>query len=284
MIQDIFPRRLCNQYDPAQAPDENSFVLRFHRAELLVCTGAQTRLPCVCDFDSLPALTYLFSVDEERYFLLQEDVPCRSESTFMTITALRESGFGPQHRLFAVMTAKHLSDWYADNRFCGRCASPMIHSDKERCMVCSRCGYHVYPRIMPAVIVGVINGDSLLLTHYRTGYRHNALIAGFTEIGETLEETVAREVMEESGLRVKNIRYYKSQPWGVANDILMGYYCEVDGDDSIRMDESELSYAKWVPRAEIVLQPDSASLTNEMMMMFRDGKIKKPEDGQTLSL
>ena len=121
------------------------------------------------------------------------------------------------------------------------------------------------------MIVGVVDGERLLLTRYRTGYPHNALIAGFTEIGETVEQTVSREVMEEVGLRVKNIRYYKSQPWGIANDILMGYYCEVDGDPTIHMDEYELKYAEFVEREKIELQPDDFSLTNEMMWMFKKG-------------
>ena len=84
---------------------------------------------------------------------------------------------------------------------------------------------------------------------------------------------MAREVMEEAGIRVKNIRYYKSQPWGVASDILAGFFCEVDGDDRITMDRSELKYARWVPRQEIILQPTDYSLTNEMMRRFRDGEI-----------
>ena len=125
---------------------------------------------------------------------------------------------------------------------------------------------------MPAVSVGVINGNRLLITRYRTGFAHNALIAGFTEIGETAEQTVAREVMEEAGIRVKNLRYYKSQPWGIANDLLLGYYCEVDGDDTIHMDEGELKYAQWVAREDIQLQPDDFSLTNEMMTRFKEGK------------
>lgn len=79
--------------------------------------------------------------------------------------------------------------------------------------------------------------------------------------------------MEEVGLKVKNIRYYKSQPWGMASDILMGYFCEVDGDDDIFMDESELKYAEWVYREDIVLQPSDYSLTNEMMKIFKENKI-----------
>ena len=128
---------------------------------------------------------------------------------------------------------------------------------------------------MPAVIVGVIQRekDQILLTKYKTGISYYALVAGFTEIGETLEETVAREVLEETGLHVKNIRYYKSQPWGIANDILAGFFCEAEGDATIRMDASELKLAQWVNRKDVPLQPDDASLTNEMMQIFRDGKI-----------
>ena len=131
----------------------------------------------------------------------------------------------------------------------------------------------IYPRIVPAVIVGITNGDKILVTQYKTGYAHYALVAGFTEIGETLEETVAREAMEETGLKVKNIRYYKSQPWGIVDDILVGFYCDVDGDDTIHMDEGELKVAEWRAKEEIELQPDDYSLTNEMMTMFKEGRI-----------
>nr|MCR4704778.1 NUDIX domain-containing protein [Lachnospiraceae bacterium] len=86
------------------------------------------------------------------------------------------------------------------------------------------------------------------------------------------EECVAREVMEETGIKVKNIRYYKSQPWGMALDILAGFYCDVDGDDTIRMDANELKYAEWVKREDIVLQPNNLSLTNEMMNEFKEGR------------
>ena len=89
-----------------------------------------------------------------------------------------------------------------------------------------------------------------------------------------LDHHRAREVMEEAGIRVKNITYYKTQPWGIANDLLIGYYCDLDGDPSITMDKSELKYAAWVKREDIQLQPDETSLTNEMMMMFKNGTIQ----------
>ena len=84
---------------------------------------------------------------------------------------------------------------------------------------------------------------------------------------------MAREVFEETGVRVKNIRYYKSQPWGIVKDLLVGFYCDLDGDDTIRVDHNELHSAEWRERKDIVLQPDNFSLTNEMLTMFKEGRI-----------
>ena len=98
------------------------------------------------------------------------------------------------------------------------------------------------------------------------------MLAGYTEIGETLEQTVAREVMEEVGLRVKNIRYYKSQPWGVDGNVLMGFYCDLDGDDTICLDTTELSLAQWHDRHALPARDDGISLTREMIRVFEEGK------------
>lgn len=277
MIQDIYPHTLDNQYKLNVVPAEEDFVLLYQGRSVLVRLGQRIELPTVKEFGA-KELTYLFSVDGVRFFLPKESCMSPEQEAALLelgyqmsdLKDLREAKNGPKELLYAVYTGKHLADWYRDTKFCGRCGEPMAHSEKERAMVCPKCGYTAYPRIMPAVIVGVINKDRILITRYRVGYNHNALIAGFVEIGETVEETVAREVMEEAGIRVKNIRYYKSQPWGIANDILLGYYCEVDGDDTIRMDSEELKYAEWVRPEDIVLQPDSSSLTNEMMQKFKN--------------
>lgn len=192
---------------------------------------------------------------------------------FRSVRRLRKDGVGPKERIFALMTGYQLSNWYRDNRFCGTCAARTVHSQRERALICPRCGRTIYPRIVPAVIVGVTNGDEIVLTRYAARQMNfYALIAGFTEIGETLEETVQREVMEEVGLKIKNIRYYKSQPWGVVDDILAGFFCDVDGDTAIRMDQNELKEAVWVRRQDIEGQPDDYSLTNEMMMLFKAGE------------
>jgi len=192
--------------------------------------------------------------------------------TFYSLHAMRELGLSSNTGIFAAYSAFHLDKWYRANRFSGCCGTKTEPDTVERALVCPSCGSKTYPRINPAVIVGVKNGDRILLTKYKSGFAHNALVAGFVEFGETLEQTVRREVMEEAGIHVKNIRYYKSQPWGIALDLLAGFYCEVDGDDTIRMDRSELKYAEWVRREDIILQPSDHSLTNEMMKRFKEGK------------
>lgn len=131
-----------------------------------------------------------------------------------------------------------------------------------------------FPKICPAVIVGVTDGNRILMSKYagRT-YKNYALIAGFTEIGETVEQTVAREVMEEVGLKVKNIRYYKSQPWAFTDTLLMGFYCDLDGADTITLDENELALAQWFDREDIPEVLSTESLTNEMILRFKNGGV-----------
>ena len=178
----------------------------------------------------------------------------------------------PQEIAYGAVTACHLAVWYDQNRYCGRCAHPMKPDEKERAMRCEHCGNIVYPRISPGVIVRVTDGDRILLTKYAgREFTNYALVAGFTEIGETLEETVRREVREEVGLEVKNIRYYTNQPWGFSQSLLVGFYAELDGDGSITLEEEELSTGVWMTREEMPSRADDISMTARMMENFRLG-------------
>ena len=276
MIQEIAPHKLDNHFRPGQVPEDGDSVFVFS-GESVMCRAAEKGIlfPRAGEVKADDALTYLFDVDGKRYFLAEEGSICLPAGyEFVPLRSLRRKDVPDKHLIFAAITARHLNDWYRTVRFCGCCGQRLRPSETERAMVCPSCGQVFYPRINPAVIVGVTHGDHLLLTRY-AGRRLSsyALVAGFAEIGETLEETVAREVMEETGLAVTNIRYYKSQPWGYAADILTGYYCDVTGDPTIHMDRSELKEAVWMARADIPGQADDFSLTNEMMCAFRDGKI-----------
>lgn len=286
MIQDIFPKKFDNSFR-FSSPKKDDRIMCFFgddngsKGELLYSFYDEEK--CELEYPSAlemgldgtgpKDIIYLFSVDDTGYFMPSDikntDVPERYRG--YGLRELRVLKLTDNSGVFIAYCAYHLYKWYESSRFCGVCGSRTHRDTKERALVCPDCSHRVYPRLNPAVIVGVKKNDSLLITRYRTGFAHNALIAGFTEFGETLEETVSREVMEETGLRVKNIRYYKSQPWGLAMDILAGFFCEAEGDDDIKMDEGELKYASFVRREDIELQPYDLSLTNEMMRIFKEG-------------
>ena len=292
MIQDIYPHKFYNSYDLRKAPSENDPVFVFRGDRVLVKKNGFS-LPSVKDLHSADDLIYLFRIDGDSYYLKQLEfkekaltendiyreetdadhpVAVNDDMEFIRVQFLREEKSIEKWKYFATVCAFHLDQWYQGSRFCGRCGTPTVHSEKERCMICPKCGNHIYPKIVPAVIVGVIDpvDNRLLVTRYANRSIHyDALIAGFTEFGETLEENVAREVMEETGLTVTNIRYYKSQPWGMVSDILMGFYCDVTGSREVTLD-GELGSAVWLSPDEIKGQPDDMSLTNEMMMIFKE--------------
>ena len=134
-----------------------------------------------------------------------------------------------------------------------------------------------YPIVISAVIVAVLDHGRLLMTKYanRPLIRRYALIAGFCEIGESFEDTVRREVMEEVGLRVKNLRFYKSQPWVLTDSLLLGFFCDVDGDPTPVLRDGELALAEWHTPEDVPADYSRISLTGEMIDRFREGRIPK---------
>ena len=275
MIHEIQPHKLNNVFVAGRKPAAGDIVICVKEDSLMVSElEGNVKFPTWQELPETLDYQYLFSLDTQSvFYLLQEGREPLPGFTYKTLREIRYEIGAPLQLMYMMYTAWHLICWYRDNRFCGRCGSHTRHSTRERALICDKCGNRIYPRIVPAVIAGVIWEDKILLTKYaHRKMSFYALIAGFTEIGETLEECVAREVMEETGLKVKNIRYYKSQPWGSVQDLIVGFYCDVDGDTHIHIDKSELKEGAWVSRAEIEGQRDDWSLTNHMMMTFKAGK------------
>lgn len=274
MIQDIAPFKFDNRYIHNSEPDENSIFFCFHGNKVLASYSSYSLFPLAKQLISPSEITYLFTVGDERYFLISDYSSAPEDFEFIDIKKLRRDKYEMKHRIFALYTAYHLYKWYSSSKFCGECGGKTVHCTGERAVLCTNCGELIYPRINPAIIAAVTNGEKLLITKYvpSRGVTNYALVAGYMEIGETPEDTLRREVMEEVGLKVKNIRYYKSQPWGFSAGLLIGFFCDVDGDTEITLDKSELSLAEWVDRRNIIGQTDDLSLTNEMMLKFRDGQ------------
>ena len=282
MLQDIAPHHLFNQMQFVE-PEAHDAVLCYrdssashrHEAVLVRRDGAGFRFPTYEELGWCGKVVFALSVDETRFFLLLDAAPETAPDGFfyLRVYSARVELAKPWN--MAMATGYHLHLWYRDNRFCGRCGVPLVHSTWERALECPSCGNTVYPKIAPAIIVAVTWGDRILLARYaKSVSQSRALVAGFVEIGETAEETVAREVYEECGVRVKDIRYYKSQPWGIASDLLLGYTAHLDGDPTITLQEDELGYAEWVRREDISEEPDEVSLTRELICAFKDGRIQ----------
>ena len=283
MLQDLDFGYLDNQYHACQPEAADRIVcirggeILLHRAEddtlnlptwKQVSTWRENWTPW---FEQ--PTQYAFTLQEQRYFLFMGTAGEGNEGyTYEAVATLRQEK--SKNICFAVMTAWHIYNWYRANRFCGCCGEKTVHDGKERMMRCNHCGNMIFPRIAPAVIIGLIHGDKLMLSTYANrNYKRYGLLAGFIEIGETAEEAVAREVMEEVGLKVKNIRYYKSQPWGIAGNLSLGYFCDLDGDDTVHLDEEELATAEWFHRDALPAEDDGISLTREMIRIFGEGKV-----------
>ena len=224
-------------------------------------------------------LIYLYTVGEINYygfFYYDAGQPDFSFTGMEFMPFSFENRPEPWNVFFAAETGMQVSNWYNDNKRCGRCGGRMHVHPKMRCLKCSDCGFMTFPRINPTVIVAPIHDDKLLLIRYRgreeDGYAGVALIAGFMEIGETVEDTVRREVMEESGLKATDMRYYKSQPWGFGSNLLIGVVCDIEGSTEIHIqDTDEIAEAVWLTRDEIRNEYDGVSLTNEMIAWFMYG-------------
>ena len=281
MIQDIAPLKLNNAYH-RKKPKNNSRMLGFfdrmiylkYDEKIEFLTYEQWTDTRREQKKEIPESVYLFSIGEEDYFLTDIAADTQIEGfAFHKMFSVRT--MQPMKDVLAAATAWHLYVWYRDNQFCGRCGTKLAHDTLQRMMRCPKCGNLVFPKIAPAVIIGLTDGDKILMTKYAgREYKRYALIAGFTEIGETAEETVAREVMEEVGLKVKNIRYYKSQPWGFDSNLLLGYFCELAEEEEIHLDEEELSVAEWVDYHDVPEDREKLSLTHEMMTYFKEQRMR----------
>lgn len=170
------------------------------------------------------------------------------------------------HDYFSIISyANHYAHWDMSVRFCGTCGSPTVRSDAERMIVCSSCGVTSYPKISPAVAVGVIKGEEILLAR-----AHNfpdnffSIVAGYTEPGESLEECLQREVMEETGIKVKNITYFGSQPWGLSGSLMVGYTAEYESGEIV-VDENEIAEAHWFSPDSLPNLPPGYSLSRQII-------------------
>lgn len=166
----------------------------------------------------------------------------------------------------------HYLHWLDRTRYCGHCGAPLPPPGKDSGRECRECHNRFYAQISPAIIVGVVKDDQLLLAlhgrHLKSGYR--SLLAGFVEPQESLEQCVVREVREEVGIEISDLRYFGSQPWPFPSSLMIGYFAKHRGG-SLTPDGVEILAADWYSRGELPITPGSFSIAGKMISWFDEG-------------
>jgi NAD+ diphosphatase len=193
------------------------------------------------------------------------------------LKTLRELFFAPLEEEFVWIAgrANQLVDWSRSHQFCGRCGHRTRDEQTERAKVCPACGLTNYPRVSPAVIVAVVKNNQILLANnkrFKSGYY--SVLAGFVEPGENLEECVVREVREEVGISVKNIRYYASQPWPFPNSLMVGFLADYAAGE-IEVDPGEIDNAGWFDAGSLPSIPPKITIARDLIDWFVAKSSKK---------
>ena len=278
MLQDIKPHFFDNQFRELEpAADDYFFSFKANKTLLKIGEDNTLTLPVFGELYESPdevegLIEYLFSIDNRHVFLIRDLEYLNlkgNKLTYLPIDAMYN--LKEKWQIFASLTAYHLDGWYSRRVYCGYCGNTLEKSEHERARICNECGTIEYPAIAPVVMVAVVYDGKLLLTKYANrDFSQHGLVAGFVEIGETLEEAAKREVKEEVGLEIGNLKYFGSQPWGISGSVIAGYFAELNGSESICIDEKELSDAGWFERSEVPHELSDLSITYDMIEAFRN--------------
>lgn len=176
----------------------------------------------------------------------------------------------PAEEVMRISRAKALLEWRLNTRFCSRCGTPLIDDEKLMARDCPNCHMQIFPRIDPCIILRIEkDGKILLARHVQRNQNIYACIAGFVEAGETLEQAVIREIKEETGLTVKNIKYFGSQSWPFPSQLMMGFTAEYESGE-IKLQAEELSDAQWFDPANCPASPQPGSIAYRLIHMHKE--------------
>lgn len=258
---------------PPAVQSEPAWWFAFVGNKLLVrLEGTRSQIP------HLISLTEISLVPVRTQFIgTLDDQPCYSAELprdaiapdGMSLQGLRELYGTLDEDLFALSgCAIQIVEWDRTHQYCGHCATPTSQLFHERAKRCPNCGLVNYPRLSPAIIVLISRGEELLLARaHRFPAGMYSVLAGFVEPGESLEETVVREVREEVGIEVKDIRYFGSQPWPFPNSLMIGFTATYASGD-ITLEPQELVDAAWFSKHNLPQLPPKLSIARKLIDWF----------------
>jgi NAD+ diphosphatase len=259
---------------PATEPARSLWFV-FHEGRLLIKAGDGGQLiphsRDLAKFDIFPI--------RKQYLGTLDNLPCYAAELAHNRIVSDGFAFEDLRRLFGRLDeeliwvagrANQLVDWNQSHQFCGRCGHATEDKHNERAKICPQCNLINYPRVSPAIIVAVIKDNQILLgSNRRFKNSFYSVLAGFAEPGESLEECVAREVNEEVGIVVKNIRYFGSQPWPFPNSLMVGFIADYAGG-RINVDKSEIIEAAWYSARNLPPIPPKISIARQLIDWFAD--------------
>lgn len=174
----------------------------------------------------------------------------------------------PEEEFQTAGKALQILRWHYDHQYCGRCGKATEQHAKDFAKVCKPCGIDFYPRLSPCVIALVTRGDECLLAwHARSREEKYSCLAGFIEMGETPEKTLAREVREEVGIDVANIRYVGSQPWPFPGQLMLGYFADYARGEIVE-DKTEIVVARWYAYNQLPKIPPASTISGRLIRSF----------------
>ena len=269
--ESIYKRYVPGINIPAETPGAGYWFV--FRSERLLIKGSKER------FEGIPyvrEVQELNLVPKDAHYLGRfQDQPCYcievpadyQPPQGMIFRGLRPLYSAMDEDIFLLAgKAQQIVAWDGTNRYCGRCGSLTEELSEERAKKCPNCGLLSFPRLSPAVIIAVVKEGKILLAHAKT-FQGNmySVLAGFVEPGETLEECVRREIREEVGIQVKNVRYFSSQPWPFPNSLMIGFLAEYESGE-LSVDGVELDAAGWFGADELPENlPDKISIARELI-------------------
>jgi NAD+ diphosphatase len=269
-VSGVTSPRFVSGLDAPARPRTNALIFAVRGVELLVAErDGAVHVPSGADLPELAeAAHFLGALDGVDCYAvaLPGDAPVPAH---MQLVAARALYTRMDEAVFAVGgRALAIAEWDAHHRFCGRCGQPTELVPGERARRCPACRTPFYPRISPAVIVLVTRGDAMLLAR-AAGFPEPffSTLAGFAEPGESLEDTLAREVHEEVGIEIRNVRYFGSQPWPFGRSLMIGFTAEHAGGE-IRVDGQEILEAGWFTVDALPRLPPRMSIARQLIEAF----------------
>lgn len=266
---------IYKRYIPSVTPNEEKsslaywFVFNFDK--MLINIKSDNKIPFAKDLEELN-----ISPVRTQYLGTLEGHPCYATEVAPETEAGEGMAFRDLKSLYEVLDedifllsgrAIQIINLDKNHQFCGKCGTPTQKLENEMAKICPECGFASFTRLSPAVITAIIKDGKILMAKHSYGINRYSLIAGFVEAGETIEEAVGRETAEEVGLKVKNIKYFGSQPWPFPHSLMIGFTAEYESGE-IKVDEKEIIEAHWFAADEVPRMPSKMSIASELIDWF----------------